>query len=233
MNDHLLLGSPPGRVGEPTDSGWTESAVFIKWLKHFVDHVKPTPAKMVVLFVDGHASHKSYEAIEYARANGIEVISFPRHTTQKLQSLDKNYFDPLKQYYGQACDRWMENHSGKRTCFYSIAALFGDAFAKASTLDWCVAGFSSCGLWPFNPDIFTEGLSVEGTGFKSTCCSFETWAISFTLHPTLSASFRRDTNKVVGLFNLVSLPRSHIGGGGGKCICNLLWTPSPSLKTEA
>ena len=35
-------------------------------------------------------------------------------------------------------------------------ALFGEAIAKASTLDKGVAGFSSCGLWPFNPNVFTE-----------------------------------------------------------------------------
>ena len=58
MNDHLFLGSPPGTVGVPMDSGWTDSAVFIKRMKHFVDHVKTTSAKKVVLFVDGHASHR-------------------------------------------------------------------------------------------------------------------------------------------------------------------------------
>ena len=157
MNDHLLLGSPPGMVGVPTDSGWTDSGwtdsgwtdttVFIKWLKHFVNHVKPTPSKKVVLFVDGRVSHKSYEAIEYARANGIKMISFPPHTTHKLQPLDKTYTGPLKQYNGQACDRWTVNHPGKRICYYSIAALFGEPFANASTLDKGVAGFSPCGLW--------------------------------------------------------------------------------------
>ena len=84
------------------------------------------------------------------------MISFPPHTTQKLQPLNKTYFGPLTQYYGQARDRWMVNHPGKRICSYSIAALFGEAFAKASTLDKGVAGFSNCGLWPFNPDVFTE-----------------------------------------------------------------------------
>ena len=186
MNDHLLLGSPPGTVGVLTysgrtdsgwtdsgwtdsgwtdsgwtdsgwtDSGWTDSTVFIKWLKHFVYHVKPTPSKKVVLFVDGHVSHKSYEAIEYARANGIEMISFPPHTMHKLQPLNKIYFGPLKQYYGKACDRWMVNHPRKRTCFYYIAALFGEAFAKVSTLNKGVAGYSSCRLWPFNPYVLTE-----------------------------------------------------------------------------
>ena len=105
MNDHLFLGSPPGTEGVPTDSGWTDSTVFTKWLKHFVDHVKPTPSKKVVLFVDGHVSHKSYEMTEYARANGIEMISFLPQTTHKLQPLDKTYFGPLKQCYGQECDR--------------------------------------------------------------------------------------------------------------------------------
>ena len=84
------------------------------------------------------------------------MISFPPHTTHKLQPLDKTYFGPLKQYYGQPCDRWMVNHPGKRSCFYAIATLFGEAFAKASTLEKGVAGFSSYGLWSFNPDVFTE-----------------------------------------------------------------------------
>ena len=48
------------------------------------------------------------------------------------------------------------NHPGKRFCFYAIAALFGEAYAKASTLDKGVAGFSSYGLWPFNQYVFTE-----------------------------------------------------------------------------
>ena len=84
------------------------------------------------------------------------MISFPSHTTHKLQPLDKTYFGPLKQCYGEACDWWMVNHPGKQICFYSIAALFGEAFTKAFTLDKGVAGFSSCVLWPFNPDVFTE-----------------------------------------------------------------------------
>lgn len=156
MNEHLLVGCPPGTVGVVTDSGWTDSKVFVQWLNHFVDAVKPTPAKKVVLFVDGHISHKSLEAVELARANGVELISFPPHTTHRLQPLDKCYFGPLKEYYRQACDYWMTSNAGKRITFYNIAALFGAAYTRACTIDKAVSGFSSCGLWPFNPAVFRD-----------------------------------------------------------------------------
>ena len=78
-------------------SGWTHSKVFVHWLNHFVEVIKPTPAKKGILFVDGHISHKSLEAVELARANGVELISFPPDTTRRLQPLDKCYFGPLRQ----------------------------------------------------------------------------------------------------------------------------------------
>ena len=43
----------------------------------------------------------------------------------------------------------------------------------------------------------------SGPGFKTTCCHFKTWAISFTpLGPCLS----EETVKAVGPFYLVSTP---------------------------
>ena len=48
MNEHLLVGCPPGTVGVVTDSGLADSKVFV----HFVEAFKPTPTKKVVLFVD-------------------------------------------------------------------------------------------------------------------------------------------------------------------------------------
>ena len=156
MNEHLLIGCPPGTVGVVTDNGWTDSKVFVQWLNHFIEAVKPTPAKKVVLFVDGHISHKSLEAVELASANGVELISFPPHITHRLQPLDKCYFEPLKEYYRQACDYWMTSNAGKRITFYDIAALFGAAYTRASTIDKAVSGFSSCGLWPFNPAVFSD-----------------------------------------------------------------------------
>ena len=81
LNEHLLVGCSPATVNVVTDS-----KVFVMWLNHFVEAVKPTPTKKVVLFVDGHISHKSLEAVELARANGVELISFPLHTTYYIST---------------------------------------------------------------------------------------------------------------------------------------------------
>ena len=128
----------------------------MKWLQHFVDHVHPSPTRKVVLFLDGHASHKSFDAIEFARANGVELVCFPPHTTHRLQPPDKCYFGPLKTFYRHACDSWMVSHAGKRITFYEIATLFSQAFSRASAVDKGVSGFSSCGLWPFKHSVFSE-----------------------------------------------------------------------------
>jgi len=53
----------------------------------------------VILILDGHGSHKTLAAIEYARDHGIVMISLPPHTTHELQPLDLTLFGPLKAHY--------------------------------------------------------------------------------------------------------------------------------------
>lgn len=81
MTDILLRGAPPGTVGGCSENGWVTSDLFLKWLQQFAKFVKPTQNDKVILFVDGHTSHKSLVAIDFARENGIIMISFPPHST--------------------------------------------------------------------------------------------------------------------------------------------------------
>src|ERR1700733_10887330 len=50
--------------------------------------------------LNGHASHKSLEAIQYARTHNITTNSFPPHTTLRLQPLDKCFFGPQDAPWG-------------------------------------------------------------------------------------------------------------------------------------
>ena len=156
MTELLLKGSPPGTIGAVTDNGWIDGSVFLKWLKHFVLHVKPSAENKVILVVDGHATHKSLAAIEYARDNSVIMISLPPHSTHHMQPLDKTIFGPLKTAYNAACDKWMVSHPGRRISTYDQAELFCEAYLKAASMRNAISGFASCGLWPLNPDIFQD-----------------------------------------------------------------------------
>jgi len=100
MADSLKSGAPNGTIFACTESGWIDAQVFLQWLQHFIDCVKPSNDNKHLLVLDGHACHsKNLEAIQLARENGIFMISFPVHTTHKLQPLDVAFFKSLKNWY--------------------------------------------------------------------------------------------------------------------------------------
>jgi len=76
MSELLMKDSPPGTgsIGACSPNGWIDSGLFVKWLSHFIAVVKPTQDKKILLIMDGHSSHKSLEAVEMARQNGIVMM---------------------------------------------------------------------------------------------------------------------------------------------------------------
>lgn len=110
---HFVKGGPTGCDGDANPSGWMKEENFIKYSKHFVQHVKPSQEKPVLLLLDNHDSHLSIEAIDYFKANGVTVLSFPPHCSHKLQPLDRSVYGPLKKYFNRACDNWLASNPGK------------------------------------------------------------------------------------------------------------------------
>ena len=76
-NDGLLHGALRRTVGYNSGNGWIDSTLFLRYLNHFIKHVKPTPDSKVLLILDNHVSHKSLEAIDKATANGIILLTLP------------------------------------------------------------------------------------------------------------------------------------------------------------
>jgi len=128
MADLLLRGSPPGTIGACSDNGWITSELFLKWLQHFVQHAKSWVNERVILLLDGHASHKTLEAVNFARSHGNVMISFPPHSTHRMQPLDRTFFGPFKTQYNKECDKWMTQHIGQWISPFDHAELFGLAY---------------------------------------------------------------------------------------------------------
>jgi hypothetical protein len=156
LPDALMRGAPPGAIGTVSDNGWTDSKLFLKWLQHFIDRTKTSKEDPSILILDGHNSHKSLEAVDLARENGITMITLPPHCTHKMQPLDRTFFKSLKANYNRACDNYMTTNIGKRITFYEMADLFGKAYGLSATVEKAAKGFDTTGIWPFDDNKFSD-----------------------------------------------------------------------------
>eukprot|EP01102_Stenamoeba_stenopodia_P023070 TRINITY_DN9821_c0_g1_i2.p1 TRINITY_DN9821_c0_g1~~TRINITY_DN9821_c0_g1_i2.p1 ORF type:complete len:118 (+),score=11.18 TRINITY_DN9821_c0_g1_i2:216-569(+) len=70
--------------------------IFLKWLRKFHKVVQRNHNEKVLLIFDGHGSHLSLEATEFAHQHNIDLYCFPSHLTHLLQPLDISTFNILK-----------------------------------------------------------------------------------------------------------------------------------------
>ena len=155
FKDHFIRDGPPGCVGAANSSGWMTTEHFMEFMRHFVSIVKPSNEKPVLLLLDNHESHLGIQMINYAKENGVIMLSFPPHCSHKLQPLDRSVFGPLKKLVATYQDSWMRNNPGKTMTIYDVPTIIKDAWPRAAIPTNITRGFEVSGICPFNPDIFT------------------------------------------------------------------------------
>lgn len=155
-HDHFIRDGPSGCHGAANKSGWMKEDDFLEFLKHFAIYAKPSENGKVLLILDNHSSHLSLPVINFCRENFITLLSFPPHTSHKLQPLDRTVFGPFKRAYNNECDNWMRSNPGKRMTIYNIPGIIRNALPQAITPQNIMSGFRCTGIWPFDRQIFTE-----------------------------------------------------------------------------
>ncbi|XP_022214882.2 uncharacterized protein LOC111069223 [Drosophila obscura] len=156
MQTSFLDNVSSGTVGFANGSGRMCAPELERYIRHLVACVKPTPASPILLLLDdGNSSHLSIEAIDFAVANGVHILSFPPNCSHKMQPLDVSIYGPLKTYYKSECDAWQKNNVNKVLEIRHIAGLV------CETLDLLTPkiikrGFRATGISPFDPDIFGD-----------------------------------------------------------------------------
>jgi len=87
------LGTPTGTLAfGGGGSGWTNSLIFVEWMKHFISYARPQAQNPFLLILDNHESHLLIDAIQLAKDNHIVMLTLLPHTSHKLQPLDKTVF---------------------------------------------------------------------------------------------------------------------------------------------
>ena len=156
FRDWMLKDAPAGSAGTAYPSGWMTADTFLQFMKHFLACVRCSPASPVLMLLDNHDSHISIPVIEFAKNNGIIMLSFPPHCSHKLQPLDRSVYGPFKKYYNVACDNWMVNNPGKPMTIYEVGECVAQAFPRAFSANNIQAGFRVSGISPFNSQVFTD-----------------------------------------------------------------------------
>lgn len=154
----MLIGSPSETTGGASPSGWSNEKLFIQFMEHFIEKVKPSVEKPVILLMDNHESHISIPVINLAKTNGVILITFHPHTSHKMQPLDRSVFGPFKTFYNTALNEWMINpgNAGKPATIYNVSEFVGKAYPKAFTPSNIISGFRVAGIFPVNENIFTD-----------------------------------------------------------------------------
>ena len=94
--------------------------------------------------------------IELARANNVNLLCLPSHTTHILQPLDVGIF---KSFKSKACSRYLTANPGRVITNDKLASLVAEAWPHSFTPVNIMFGFKKCGVFPINPGEVTDAPS--------------------------------------------------------------------------
>ncbi|XP_053391184.1 uncharacterized protein LOC128554006 [Mercenaria mercenaria] len=156
MRKELLEGSTPGSSGTVTDSGWSNSDVFLEYLQeHFIKYVqRGNKEQPLLLIFDGHRSHINMPVIEWAQHNNILLFVLPAHTSHALQPLDVGCFGPLQKIY--ECHKFLRECPETKITRYNVAALGSSSYVKGLSNSNLRSAFEKTGIYPFNPSAISD-----------------------------------------------------------------------------
>ena len=150
LNYELTIGEVPGTLYGLSEKGWIDQTLFFRWFNDvFTKHI--SPARPVLLMLDGHSTHYTPEVVHAAAKQGVVMLCLPPHTTHCIQPLDVSFFKSLKAHWSTACHGYMVNNPGRVVTKFQFSTLFKEAWFKAIKPETFISGFRKTGVYPLNP----------------------------------------------------------------------------------
>lgn len=156
FKDTFLAGAPNGSLGLCTRSGWMSQDLFLRVIQHVHNHTESTKENPILIILDNHESHISLDVITFCREKGIVLLTFPPHTSHRLQPLDISVFGPFKNYCKASFNKWLSQNPGMSITIKQIAYLSSTPYDEAFSKKNIVSGFKKAGINPFDRSVFTD-----------------------------------------------------------------------------
>ncbi|KZW00817.1 DDE-domain-containing protein, partial [Exidia glandulosa HHB12029] len=147
-----------------SEKGYANNVIGIKWMKLFEEDSRPSApnGEKRVLIVDGHGSHLTVEALEFAQEKNIDVLGYPPHTTHALQGLDVVIFSAFKRAYSTAVATFEESTSD-RVEKKDVLALIEQPWKTVFTAENIQSAFRKTGVWPVDASVITPEQTAPAT----------------------------------------------------------------------
>ena len=159
---HTTYGGPRFTVSH---SGWMTEETFLDWMgSQFIACIPDEHP--ILLILDGHSSHISYEIHLLAIQHKIHLLKLSPHTTRGLQHTWCCCNKPHKRNLAGNCRR-VDKGRTKDHCKEIFSSING--VWKQYKTEWGVAAFHKCGIVPFNEEVIPESLFSYSEPFS---CSY-------------------------------------------------------------
>jgi len=160
LSPELTVGEVPGTIYGLSKKGWIDQELFEVWfLNHFLRYA--SPARPLLLLLDGHSSHFCPETIQAAAKEQVILFVLPPNTTHLTQPLDKGCFGPLKAKWREVCHAYSVNNPGKVVNRYVFSQLLNQTWMQAMSMKNILAGFRVTGIYPLSRQALQPGQERE------------------------------------------------------------------------
>lgn len=92
-----------------------------------------------------------------------------------MQPLDVGLNASFKVYYKKTINSWLMRNPGKPGTIYNVAEYVGTAYAKTMTPRYIAFAYKKCGIFAYNPAVFTETRHRQTRWWKSVFRFWQRW----------------------------------------------------------
>ncbi|XP_032677450.1 uncharacterized protein LOC116847013 isoform X2 [Odontomachus brunneus] len=165
FEENFIHNGPVGCAGAASPSGWMDEKNFLLYLTHFVKHVRPSQNNHVLFLLNNHSCYFSISALDFAKENGIIILSIPSNCSHQIHPFDIGVSSSLKILTTTAMDSWTLNHPDKTVSIYDIPGIVRNILPMVLTPLNIMAGFENTGIYPLKQKAFMDAdfVSADAT----------------------------------------------------------------------
>lgn len=136
-----------------SENGWMKNEIFYEYIGNVLyPFLRVSGTKFpVILFIDGHSTHLTYQISELCNSLKIILISLYPNTTRIMQPADVSAFKPLKNGWRAGVVKFQNENPGEIVSKENFAKILKNVVDTSLTSNTIKNGFRACGLYPWNP----------------------------------------------------------------------------------